>query len=62
MPTYRSKTSTQGRNMAGARALWRATGMHTEDFEKPIIAGRQLLYPIRTRSRSPQGFGSIGVP
>ncbi|MBW4546812.1 MAG: dihydroxy-acid dehydratase [Symplocastrum torsivum CPER-KK1] len=38
MPTYRSKTSTHGRNMAGARALWRATGMHTEDFEKPIIA------------------------
>jgi len=38
MPTYRSKTSTQGRNMAGARALWRATGMHTEDFEKPIVA------------------------
>src|SRR4028118_430811 len=38
MPTYRSKTSTQGRNMAGARALWRATGMQTEDFEKPIVA------------------------
>lgn len=38
MPTYRLKTSTQGRNMAGARALWRATGMQTEDFEKPIIA------------------------
>ncbi|WP_035987925.1 dihydroxy-acid dehydratase [Leptolyngbya sp. KIOST-1] len=38
MPTYRSKTSTYGRNMAGARALWRATGMQTEDFEKPIIA------------------------
>jgi dihydroxy-acid dehydratase len=38
MPTYRSKTSTFGRNMAGARALWRATGMQTEDFEKPIIA------------------------
>ena len=38
MPTYRSKTSTHGRNMAGARALWRATGMRTEDFEKPIIA------------------------
>lgn len=38
MPTYRSKTSTQGRNMAGARALWRATGMQSEDFEKPIIA------------------------
>ncbi|MFQ4137950.1 dihydroxy-acid dehydratase [Nodosilinea sp. PGN35] len=38
MPTYRSKTSTQGRNMAGARALWRATGMQTADFEKPIVA------------------------
>lgn len=38
MPTYRSKTSTQGRNMAGARALWRATGMTDEDFNKPIIA------------------------
>lgn len=38
MPVYRSKTSTHGRNMAGARALWRATGMQTEDFGKPIIA------------------------
>ncbi len=38
MPRYRSKTSTQGRNMAGARSLWRATGMHDEDFNKPIIA------------------------
>ncbi len=38
MPVYRSKTSTQGRNMAGARALWRATGMKDEDFQKPIIA------------------------
>ncbi|WP_169545052.1 dihydroxy-acid dehydratase [Sneathiella aquimaris] len=38
MPQYRSKTSTQGRNMAGARALWRATGMKDNDFEKPIIA------------------------
>jgi len=35
---YRSKTSTHGRNMAGARALWRATGMQDEDFQKPIIA------------------------
>ncbi len=35
---YRSKTSTHGRNMAGARALWRATGMTNEDFHKPIIA------------------------
>lgn len=39
MPTYRSHTSTKGRNMAGARALWRATGMKEEDFNnKPIIA------------------------
>ncbi len=38
MPVYRSRTSTQGRNMAGARALWRATGMTEDDFEKPIIA------------------------
>jgi len=38
MPEYKSRTSTHGRNMAGARALWRATGMETEDFGKPIIA------------------------
>ncbi len=38
MPAYRSRTTTHGRNMAGARALWRATGMKDEDFGKPIIA------------------------
>jgi len=38
MPTFRSHTSTHGRNMAGARALWRATGMKDGDFDKPIIA------------------------
>ncbi|MES2407162.1 MAG: dihydroxy-acid dehydratase [Pseudomonadota bacterium] len=38
MPVYRSHTTTQGRNMAGARALWRATGMKDGDFDKPIIA------------------------
>ncbi|MBM5573975.1 dihydroxy-acid dehydratase [Deefgea sp. CFH1-16] len=38
MPTYRSRTTTHGRNMAGARALWRATGMKDGDFDKPIIA------------------------
>ena len=38
MPSYRSKTTTEGRNMAGARALWRATGMKDDDFKKPIIA------------------------
>jgi len=36
--TYRSSTTTQGRNMAGARSLWRATGMKDADFDKPIIA------------------------
>ncbi|AMK18323.1 MULTISPECIES: dihydroxy-acid dehydratase [Sphingobium] len=38
MPVYRSRTTTHGRNMAGARGLWRATGMKDEDFGKPIIA------------------------
>ncbi|MFS8640173.1 MAG: dihydroxy-acid dehydratase [Symbiobacteriaceae bacterium] len=38
MPPYRSRTTTHGRNMAGARALWRATGMKDDDFGKPIIA------------------------
>lgn len=38
MPEYRSRTSTFGRNMAGARALWRATGMQDADFHKPIVA------------------------
>ncbi|MDQ6978909.1 MAG: dihydroxy-acid dehydratase [Mariprofundaceae bacterium] len=38
MPAYRSRLSTHGRNMAGARSLWRATGMTDDDFGKPIIA------------------------
>ena len=38
MPELRSHTTTHGRNMAGARALWRATGMTDDDFEKPIVA------------------------
>jgi dihydroxy-acid dehydratase len=38
MPALRSRTSTHGRNMAGARALWRATGMTDQDFGKPIVA------------------------
>ncbi|MEP6831293.1 MAG: dihydroxy-acid dehydratase, partial [Rhizomicrobium sp.] len=38
MPKYRSRTTTHGRNMAGARGLWRATGMKDSDFGKPIIA------------------------
>jgi dihydroxy-acid dehydratase len=60
MPDYRSKTSTHGRNMAGARALWRATGMKDEDFQKPIIADRQLLHPVRARPRAPEGPGPAG--
>ncbi|NKB69518.1 MAG: dihydroxy-acid dehydratase [Candidatus Latescibacteria bacterium] len=56
---FRSSTTTQGRRMAGARALWRATGMKTEDFAKPIIAiansftqfvpGHVHLHPIGQR-------------
>ena len=38
MPVYRSCTTTHGRNMAGARGLWRATGMKDSDFGKPIVA------------------------
>ncbi len=38
MPAYRSRTTTHGRNMAGARSLWRATGMTDADFDKPIVA------------------------
>jgi dihydroxy-acid dehydratase len=38
MPQYRSRTTTHGRNQAGARGLWRATGMTDADFGKPIIA------------------------
>src|SRR6266567_73751 len=38
MPQYRSRTTTHGRNMAGARGLWRATGMKDGDFGKPIVA------------------------
>ena len=45
---FRSSITTQGRRMAGARALWRATGMKTEDFQKPIKGGpgmQEMLYP-----------------
>ncbi len=38
MPAYRSRTTTHGRNMVGARGLWRATGVKDGDFGKPIIA------------------------
>ena len=43
MPKYRSHTTTQGRNMVGARALWRATGMKDDDFNKPIAIANSYL-------------------
>src|SRR3989304_4404403 len=46
MPEYRSRTTTHGRNMAGARALWRATGMKNDDFGKPIIAVANSFTPF----------------
>src|ERR1700761_7044121 len=46
MPPYRSRTSTHGRNMAGARGLWRATGMKDGDFGKPIIAIANSFTPF----------------
>src|SRR5574343_456053 len=51
MPQYRSHTSTHGRNMAGARSLWRATGMKDGDFGKPIIAvvHSGMLYSLPSR-------------
>ena len=57
MPAYRSRTTTHGRNMAGARGLWRATGMKDSDFGKPIIAVVQFLYPVRARPCASEGSG-----
>ena len=55
MPPYRSRTTTHGRNMAGARGLWRATGMKDGDFGKPIIRGGEQLHAVRARPRPPEG-------
>ena len=60
MPKLRSATSTQGRNMAGARALWRATGMKENDFGKPIIAVVNSFTPIRTWACSFKRHGTTG--
>jgi dihydroxy-acid dehydratase len=60
MPRYRSRTTTEGRNMAGARALWRATGMKDEDFRQADHRGGQLLHPVRARPRAPEGPGPAG--
>jgi len=43
MPEYRSRTTTHGRNQAGSRALWRATGMKDGDFDKPMIAAYAMI-------------------
>ena len=60
MPKLRSATSTQGRNMAGARALWRATGMKENDFGKPIIAVVNSFTQICTRACSFKRYGTTG--
>ncbi len=57
MPDYGSKTSTFGRNTAGARALWRATGMKDEDFHKPIIAVANSFTQFVPGSRTPERHG-----
>ena len=54
MPQYRSRTTTAGRNMAGARALWRATGMKDDDFSKPI-----MLAEDKSFLKGHLGFGSF---
>ena len=59
MPDYRSRTTTHGRNMAGARALWRATGVKDGDFGKTDRRHRQLLHPVRARPRPPQDLGQL---
>ena len=51
MPAYRSRTTTHGRNMAGARGLWRATGMKDGDFGKPIIAIVDSLFVLNALAR-----------
>jgi dihydroxy-acid dehydratase len=50
MPAYRCRTTTHGRNMAGARGLWRATGMKNEDFGKPIVAVVNSFTQLLSRS------------
>ncbi len=61
MAQLRSATSTQGRNMAGARALWRATGMRQEDFGKPIIAVANSFTQFVPGHVHLQGMGQLVV-
>ena len=60
MPAYRSRTTTHGRNMAGARSLWRATGMQDGDFGKPIIAVANSFTQFVPGPRAPEGPGPAG--
>ncbi|VEC94727.1 dihydroxyacid dehydratase [Salmonella enterica subsp. enterica] len=52
MPKYRSATTTHGRNMAGARALWRATGMTDSDFGQTDYRRGELIHSVCAGSRS----------
>jgi dihydroxy-acid dehydratase len=60
MPTYRSRTTTHGRNMAGARALWRAAGVARERPRQADHRGGELLYPVCARPCAPEGSGPAG--
>jgi len=60
MPKYRSRTTTEGRSQAGARALWRATGMKDDDFVKPIIAVVNSFTQFVPRTCASQRYGTIG--
>src|SRR6202451_673209 len=62
MPTYRSRTTTHGRNMAGARGLWRATGMKDSDFGKPIIAVVNSFTQFVPGHVHLKDLGQLGAP
>src|SRR4029079_19649530 len=59
MPDLRSRTSTHGRTMAGARALWRATGMTDDDFGKPIVAAANSYTQLLPGHVHLQDLGAI---
>ncbi len=62
MPALRSRTVTHGRNMAGARALWRATGMTDVRLRQADRRDRQQLHPVRARPRPPAGTWASSSP
>src|ERR1700743_3604748 len=59
MPAYRSRTTTHGRNQAGARGLWRATGMKDGDFGKPIVAGANSFTQVVPRHVHRKDLGQL---